>query len=121
MVDFFDHFDVTLRFELDGVLNSNMLTETMTIPSSSFSDLKLVFSTALFSLTKSTEDPLYTDLLLHQFNQLLLPFFERKRSKRLTYPSYYYYDYDYYINLIIYNEIKGVLASKAIRNAQQWS
>ena len=89
MVDFSDHFAVTLRFELDGVLNSNMLTETMTIPSSSFSDLKLIFSTALFSLIKSTEDPMYTDLLLYQFNQLLLPFFERKRSKRLTYLSYY--------------------------------
>ena len=88
MVNFSDHFAVTLRFEHYGVLNSNLLTEIMTIPNSSFSDLKLVFSTALFSLTKSTEDPLYTDLLLHQFDQLLLPFFERKRSKRLTYPSF---------------------------------
>ena len=82
-VDFSDHFAVTLRFELHGVLKSNRRTETMTIPSSSFSDLKLIFSTALFSLTK-TEDPLYTE-----FNQVLLPLFKRKRSKRLTYPSYY--------------------------------
>ena len=82
LIRLFFQFAVPLRFELDGLLKSNMLTEIMTIPSSSFSDLKLIFSTALFSLTKSTEDPLYTE-----FNQLLLPLFKRKRSKRLTYPS----------------------------------